>query len=107
MGVWEEEGCATHGFPFDFPAIYANAFQDLLNFRQETDVEDRARKLNMPKMTWTLRHSLSTSLTLEVPIYSTHSRIHQSTFLRPLTCLIHHFREFYLCHGVRFDFFRG
>ena len=67
-----------------------------------TRMKDRPRKLNVTKMTWALRHPLSTSLTFEVPINCTHARVHQSSNLRPVRCLLHDFRMFDFGDGVGF-----
>ena len=51
-------------------------------------MEDRASKLNMSKMPWAFRHSLTARLALKIPIYCSHSRIHEPTRLRLSSRLI-------------------
>ena len=65
-------------------------------------MEYRPRQLNVAKMPRTLRHTLSASLTLEVPIDRTQTRIHQPSDLGLVCGFIHHFREFDLRDRVGF-----
>ena len=57
-----------------------------------TRVENRSGQLDMAKMARTLRHTLSTSLTLKVPINRSQPRIHQPAHLWLVGCFIHYFR---------------
>jgi len=59
-------------------------------------------KLDMAKMPWTLSHTFTTCLTLEVPVYGTHPRVHQATKLGFMRRFIHDFGVFNFSHGVRF-----
>lgn len=61
----------------------------------------------MAEMTWTLRHTLSARLTLEVPINSAQPRIHQSTNFRLMSCFIHDFGMLNLRDRVCFLLHRG
>jgi hypothetical protein len=54
-----------------------------------TRVKYRFCQLDMAKMTWTLRHTLPTRLTLKVPIDSAHTRIHEPPKLRFMSRLVH------------------
>ena len=47
--------------------------------KARTRMEDRSCQLNMTKMARTFRHALTTSLTLEIPVDSAHTGIHEST----------------------------
>ena len=62
-----------------------------------TRMENRARQLDMPKMPWTLRHPFSTRLTLEIPVYRSHTRIHEAADLRFVGGLVHNLRVFDFC----------
>ena len=77
----------THDIRLEFPTIYTDTLQYLLHFHDEafysvsagtcewrgklTRMEHRPRQLDMTEVTWTLRHTLSASLALEIPVYST------------------------------------
>jgi len=65
-------------------------------------MENWPRQFNMTKVTWTLGHSLTASLTLEIPVDSAHARIHQSTHLGLVRGLIHDFWMFDFGNRVRF-----
>ncbi|KAJ7051181.1 hypothetical protein C8F01DRAFT_1176133, partial [Mycena amicta] len=91
---------------FQFPAVYANTLQYLLNLQDETWVENGARKLNVAEVTWTFRHPLATRLTLEVTVDGSHAGVHKAAHLGFTGGLVHDFGVFYLRHRVRFDFLR-
>ena len=67
-----------------------------------TRVEDGPRQLNMPKVPWTLRHPLSTRLTLEIAVYGTHSRVHKTSNLRFVGRFVHDLWMFNFGDRVRF-----
>lgn len=56
----------------------------------------------MPKVPWTLRHPLSTRLTLEIAVYRTHVRIHEATNLGFMGGFIHDLWMFNFGDRVRF-----
>lgn len=65
-------------------------------------MEHGPRKLNVSKVTWTLRHALSACLAFEVAVYCAHSRIHQAADLRLVRCFIHNLSKFDFCNRVCF-----
>jgi hypothetical protein len=67
-----------------------------------TRMKDRSCQLDVTKMTRALRHSFAASLTFEVPIDGTHARVHQSSNLGPMGCLVHDFGMFDFGDGVSF-----
>ena len=69
-----------------------------------TRVEDGPRQLNMPKVPWTLRHPLSTRLTLEIAVYCAHPRIHETTQLGLVGRFVHDLRMVNFGDRVRFLF---
>ena len=67
-----------------------------------TRVEDGLCQLDMPKMPWTLRHPLTTRLTLEIAVYCAHPRIHETTQLGLVGRFVHDLRMFNFGDRVRF-----
>ena len=67
-----------------------------------TWMEDRPGQLYMTKMTWTLRHPLSTCLALKVPVDSAKTRVHQASHLWLMRGFVHNFGMFNLSYGIRF-----
>ena len=65
-------------------------------------MEDGPRQLDMPEMPWTLRHPLSTRLTLEIAVYGTHSRVHKTSNLRFVGRFVHDLWMFNFGDRVRF-----
>jgi hypothetical protein len=55
-------------------------------------MKDRPRQLYVTEMTRTLRHPLATRLALEIPVYCSHSRVHQTAHLRFVGGLVHDLR---------------
>jgi len=66
-------------------------------------MKHRPRQLDMAKMTRTLRHTLTTSLTLEVPVNGAQTGIHQAANLWLVGRLVHNLRMFDLCDRICFD----
>lgn len=60
--------------------------------RRRTGMKNRPRQLYVTKMTRALRHPLTTRLALEIPVYCSHSRVHQTTHLRLVSGLVHNLR---------------
>ena len=67
-----------------------------------TRVEDGPRQLNMPKVPWTLRHPLSTRLTLEIAVYCAHTRVHETSELGLVGGLVHDLGMFNFGDRIRF-----
>ena len=67
-----------------------------------TRMEHGPCQLDMPKMSWTLRHPFSTCLTLEVAVYCAHARVHETTQLWFVGCLVHNLWMFNFGDGIRF-----
>ena len=65
-------------------------------------MENGPRQLDVPEMSWTLRHPLSTRLTLEIAVYRTHVRIHEATNLGFMGGFIHDLWMFNFGDRVRF-----
>ena len=65
-------------------------------------MEDRPRELDVREVSWTLRHPLTTRLTLEIPINRPHPWIHQTTHLRLASCFVHDLGVLNLGHGDGF-----
>src|SRR5258705_5978904 len=76
------------------PIVMKSAWAFIIKEVKRTRMKNRPRQLNMTKMTWTLRHPFTTSLTFEVPINSAHARVHQSSHLGPVRRFVHDFRMF-------------
>lgn len=65
-------------------------------------MENGLCQLDMPKMSWTLRHPFSTRLTLEIAVYCTHPRIHKTTQLGLVGRFVHDLWMFNFGDRVRF-----
>lgn len=72
-----------------------------------TRMKHRSSQLNMAEMTWTLRHALSASLALEIPINRSKTRIHQPSSFRLVGCFVHNFRMLDFGDRVGFLWDRG
>ena len=59
-------------------------------------------QLDVPNMTRTFRHPFTTRLTLEIPVDSAHSGVHEPTHFRFVSGLIHDFRMFDFGNRVGF-----
>ena len=67
-----------------------------------TRMEHGPCQLDMPEMPWTLRHPFSARLTLEIAIYCTHARIHETTQLGFVGGFVHDLWVFNFGDRVRF-----
>ena len=65
-------------------------------------MENGPRQLDMPEMSWTLRHPLSTRLTLEIAVYCAHTRVHETSELRLVGGLVHDLGMFNFGDRIRF-----
>ena len=65
-------------------------------------MENGPCQLNVPKMARTLRHPLTTRLTLEISVYCTHSRVHEASQLGFVGGLVHDLGMFNFGDRIRF-----
>ena len=65
-------------------------------------MEDRPRELDVREVSWTLRHPLTTRLTLEISVYCTHSRVHEASQLGFVGGLVHDLGMFNFGDRIRF-----
>lgn len=84
---------STHRVSLEFTAVDTDTLQQLFDLTKESDVEDWTSKVNVSKVTRTLRHSFATSLTLVIPINRAEPRIRQASHLILPCCIVFHLRE--------------
>jgi hypothetical protein len=65
-------------------------------------MEHRTSQFDVSEVSRTFRHAFTASLTFEVAVYCSHSRIHQSSNFWTVCCLIHNLRVLHFGHRVRF-----
>lgn len=69
-------------------------------------MKHRSCEFDMSKVPWTLGHTLTASLALEVAVNCTHARIHQATEFWLVCGLIHDLGVFNLCDRICFLYCR-
>jgi hypothetical protein len=101
-----KRGTQTHDIGFQFPIVYTYTLQYLLHFDYEafgkvsdchnelkrallTRMIHRSCKFDVTEMIRTFRHALTAGLALEIAVDGTHTRIHQSAYLRLVSSLVH------------------